>query len=81
MTQAQRSKWEASMDKKLDPNSTTIAMDRRLNMTRTQKDPLMTTGAGTLPIAMPGAPGSLLDDTMGPMYESAYQAPPLDLER
>jgi len=42
---------------------------------------MMNVGSGTLLSTMPGAPGGLLDDTMGPMMASAYQAPPLDLER
>merc|ERR1719446_452493 len=44
-------------------------------------DPTMNIGAGSLDATMPGAPGGLLDETMGPMMTSAYQSMPLDLER
>ena len=80
-TQAQKQKWEASMSKKLSPENTELAYNRRYKMVAEQEDPLMETGAGAMDATLPGAPGGLLDDTMGPLIETTYQAAPLDLQR
>jgi len=80
-TQAQRQKWEATMSKKLDPETMQNAMDRRIMMTENQHDPLMETGAGMMDSMIPGSPGGLLDETMGPMMNTTYQSMPFDLER
>lgn len=69
------------MSKKLSPDDHTAALQRRIHMADTQEDPLMNTGAGSMDATIPGAPGGLLDDTMGPLIETMYQAAPLDLER
>lgn len=53
-TQAQRQKWEASMSKKLDPETMQAAMDRRIMMAENQHDPLMETGAGMMDSMIPG---------------------------
>ena len=80
-TEAQRQKWEASMSTKLSADDYDSAMQRRSMMAETEEDPLMNTSAGAMDATIPGAPGGLLDDTMGPLIETMYQAAPLDLER
>ena len=78
----QRQKWEASMSKKLNAEDTAAAYERREKMAHEQEDPLMETGAGRMDATIPGSPGGLLDDTMGPMTQTmGYEAPSLDLER
>ena len=69
------------MSKKLDPETMQNAMDRRIMMTENQHDPLMETGAGMMDSMIPGSPGGLLDETMGPMMNTTYQSMPFDLER
>ena len=81
MTQAQRQKWEKTLDRKLSPSNQAAALSRRQHMTVSVTNPLMETGLGNLGATMPGAPGSILENTMGPLMTNQHQAAPLDLER